>query len=93
MINAGWKNEVIQLLNKDPKVYQLNAFKAIGYSDIYQAIINNKDINIDEIAKKTRHYAKRQITWCLNQYKNLFKYQKETNDKLLKQMLKKFLYD
>lgn len=93
MINSGWKEEVIKLLNKDSNVYRLNAFKAIGYSDVYQAIINKEKINIDEIAKRTRHYAKRQITWCLNQYKNLFKYKKDINDSLLKQEIKKFLYD
>lgn len=93
MINSGWKDEVIKLLSKDPNVFKLNAFKAIGYGDVYQAIINKKEINIDEIAKRTRHYAKRQVTWCLNQYKNLFKYQKDVNNTHLQQEIKKFLHD
>ena len=93
MLSHGWKQEVIKLLEKDKYIYKLNAFKAIGYIDIYNAIINSTDIDIDKIAKKTRHYAKRQITWCLNQYQSLFNYKKGSNDIDLLQKIEKFIND
>jgi tRNA dimethylallyltransferase len=40
----------------------LNALKAIGYKQVYDAIITNKPIDVALIAQKTRNYAKRQIT-------------------------------
>ena len=93
MINSGWKEEVISLLKKDPNIMKLNALKAIGYKQICDAIINNTPINISLIAQKTRNYAKRQITWCLHQYSNLFHYHGEHDDKLLMQKLEMFLHD
>ena len=61
MIKLGWENEVRTIIKKYPKT-NLNSFigfKAIGYSDIYQAIINNHKVNYELIKQKIRHYAKR----------------------------------
>ena len=93
MVNSGWKEEIIRLLKKDPDIMKLNALKAIGYKQIYDAIINNKPINISLISQKTRNYAKRQITWCLHQYSNLFHYHGKYDDKLLMKRLEMFLHD
>lgn len=68
MINLGWKQEVKSLLEKDQNIMQLNSLKAIGYKEVYDSIINDKDIDIESIQKKTRNYAKRQITWIKNKF-------------------------
>ena len=63
MINNNWVQEVKKLYEFDNNITNLQAFKAIGYNDILNAIINNKNIDIENIKKLTRNYAKRQITW------------------------------
>ena len=68
MINLGWKQEVKSLLEKDQNIMELNSLKAIGYKEVYDSIINDKDIDIESIQKKTRNYAKRQITWIKNKF-------------------------
>ena len=68
MINLGWKQEVKNLLEKDQNIMELNSLKAIGYKEVYDSIINDKDIDIESIQKKTRNYAKRQITWIKNKF-------------------------
>lgn len=91
MKTEGWKEEVVDLISKDPNVINLNAFKALGYGDIAHALKNNVDVNWDLIAQKTRRYAKRQVTWCKHQYPNLFSYHGKQDDELLKQTLNKFI--
>lgn len=93
MIESGWKQEVLNLLKKDPNIMKLNALKAIGYKEVYEAIIINRPINISLIAQKTRNYAKRQITWCRHQYSNLFHYHGSQDDKLLLQKLEMFIHE
>ena len=39
-----------------------NAYKAIGYREVYDHIVNNSLLDIELIKQKVRHYAKRQIT-------------------------------
>lgn len=70
MVKLGWENEVKSIIKKYPKINLNNfiGFKAIGYSDIYQAITNNLKIDYELIKQKIRHYAKRQITWIKNKY-------------------------
>ncbi len=70
MIKLGWENEVKSIIKKYPKINLNNfiGFKAIGYSDIYQAITNNHKIDYELIKQKIRRYAKRQITWIKNKY-------------------------
>lgn len=70
MIKNNWMQEVKKLVEKDSKVVNLPAFKAIGYTQIYDALINHTEIDIDKIKKNTRNLAKKQLTWCHNKYKN-----------------------
>jgi tRNA dimethylallyltransferase len=62
MIKNGWKNEIETLYQRDKNIDALNAFKAIGYSDILNSIVTNKNIDIEKIKQKTRQYAKRQLS-------------------------------
>lgn len=74
MVNLGWKQEVENLLKKHKNDFiKTNALKAIGYSCVYDAIINNSEIDINKIQQNTRRYAKRQITWIKNKF-NVDKY-------------------
>ncbi|MEG1820874.1 MAG: tRNA (adenosine(37)-N6)-dimethylallyltransferase MiaA [Malacoplasma sp.] len=66
MINDGWVDEVrniLKICNPDSQIFQ-----AIGYNEIKDSILNNSELNIDLIKKKTRNYAKRQETWCRNKF-------------------------
>ena len=70
MINNGWKQEVENLYHQDHNVGNLQAFKALGYQEILSSIINKTNIPIEQIQKKIRNYAKRQLTWNKNKYHN-----------------------
>ncbi|MBI2609504.1 MAG: tRNA (adenosine(37)-N6)-dimethylallyltransferase MiaA [Deltaproteobacteria bacterium] len=63
MIEAGFEDEVKDLLKKYSE--QVLNVKAIGYKQMIQYIQGTLSFEncIKEIAKETRHYAKRQITW------------------------------
>ncbi len=63
MIDNDWVQEVRKLYELDNDIKKLQAFKAIGYNDILNSIIYNNEIDIENIKKLTRNYAKRQITW------------------------------
>jgi len=91
MVDQGWKQEVEKLLAKDKNILKLNALRALGYPEVADAIINNKPINVDLIAQKTRRYAKRQVTWCNNQYPNLFHYHGSQDDQLLMDAIDSFI--
>ena len=64
MWQAGWEQEVRNLLDKGYNT-DCPSFRAIGYKLIADYILNggNADYIISEIAKETRHFAKRQYTW------------------------------
>lgn len=63
MFEKGWLEEVEGLL----KLYspELKPLQSIGYAEIVAYLLGKraKQGLIEEIQKKTRHYAKRQITW------------------------------
>lgn len=67
MWESGWPKEVEKLLNlgynKD-----CAGFRAIGYKIIADYLENkiDKERAVYEIAKETRHFAKRQLTWFRN---------------------------
>jgi len=64
MFEAGWAHEVRSLLEMGYDE-TLSSFKAIGYRDICSLIngeLTEKD-TISTIQKKTRNFAKRQLTW------------------------------
>lgn len=91
MIKEGWKKEVASLIKKDKNIYKLNAFKAIGYPQVYAAIVNNQPIDVELIKRNTRRYAKRQVTWCKHQYPKMFSYHGKKDDSLLKKTISKFI--
>ena len=81
MFEKGLVEEAKYLLNK----YHLSktAKAAIGYKEIFDALINNGDMEIAKelIKQRTRNYAKRQVTFFKHQLPvEIF----ETKEELLK---------
>lgn len=64
MINLGWIDEVNNLKNMGYSK-DLPSMKAIGYGEIYDYIEGKMDLDktIQKIKKRTRNFAKRQLTW------------------------------
>ena len=64
MMNAGLKEEVQSLLNKNYSS-QLKPFQSIGYSHMVRHLESELplDRTVYEIKRDTRHFAKRQMTW------------------------------
>ena len=64
MIGAGWIDEVQQLL-QDGVLPEAQAMKAIGYKEL--ALYLDGQLSLEAaselIKKRTRHFAKRQMTW------------------------------
>ncbi|MCA1927430.1 MAG: tRNA (adenosine(37)-N6)-dimethylallyltransferase MiaA [Calditerrivibrio sp.] len=79
MFASGWVDEVKYLLMNGYKE-TMSSFKAIGYREIANFIKNggNLEETISDIQKKTRNFAKRQITW----FKHMNDLNKLTMDKL-----------
>ena len=69
MFQQGWIEEVESLLEKFPDFEALPAAKSLGYHEIIQYL--RKQISAEEckerIVRRTRQYAKRQLTWFRNQ--------------------------
>lgn len=65
MIEEGLIDECISLRDKG---YDINKIGDIGYLEINKYLNNeySLDVAIDEIQKRTRHFAKRQLTWFRN---------------------------
>ena len=93
-VDQGWIDEVNKLILQYPDIVYSNAFKAIGYSEIANSILNMDKIDLDSIKKKTRHLAKRQLTWCNNKFldKIIYDYQNGDFDNLLEKIIN-FYYD
>lgn len=90
MINNGLINEVQDLASQyDFNKY--NAFKAIGYLDIFNNDFKHDQILIEKIKQKTRNYAKKQLTWCNNKFEFEFEYQNKIQIPLLEILIKNFL--
>ena len=64
MIAAGWPGEVERLL-RDPRGMSREARQALGYAQLARVV--NGEIPLaeaaDEIKRKTRRFAKAQMTW------------------------------
>lgn len=62
MIEDGWIDEVQQLAKYVPM--DAPAWQSLGYKELLQAK-NLSDVNtiVEDVKKKTRNYAKRQLTW------------------------------
>ena len=72
MIEDGFIGEVKMLREMDYKE-DLNSMQSLGYKQINNHLngIYTKEVAIDLIKIKTRHYAKRQMTWFKNKIKNI----------------------
>ncbi|HNZ50506.1 MAG TPA: tRNA (adenosine(37)-N6)-dimethylallyltransferase MiaA [Bacilli bacterium] len=71
MFNQGWINEVQDLINQGIDVSRL---QEIGYADIkayLDGLLTYEQV-AEIIKQKTRHYAKRQITWFKHQLPCVF---------------------
>lgn len=64
MIESGWIDEVQQLL-QDGVLPEAQAMKAIGYKELVLYLDGQLSLEAasDLIKKRTRHFAKRQMTW------------------------------
>ena len=64
MIEAGWIDEVQQLL-QDGVLPEAQAMKAIGYKELVLYLDGQLSLDAasELIKKRTRHFAKRQMTW------------------------------
>lgn len=87
----GWLKEVENLINQDKNVINLNSFKAIGYPEMSQAIINKNEPDLNLIKRKVRNYAKRQETWIRNKFKIDFVYNNDDDWNNLVAQCKKFI--
>ncbi len=93
--NNAWIHEVKELINQyGENIINSQAFKAIGYREIAQHLINKCSLDLEKIKTKTRHLAKHQLTWCNNKFNNkiMFNYENDNFEALLTKV-KKFLYD
>lgn len=93
MLMNNWNDEVQELIKKDNNVINLQAFKAIGYKQIADSIINNQAIDLEKIKQITRNLAKKQMTWCKTKYlNNKYEYDITKDDyEILKDKLNKWL--
>lgn len=70
MVKDGWIEEVYSLAKKIP--LQAPAWQSLGYRELLQAK-NSEDIKLvlEDVKRKTRNYAKRQLTWFRWQVKSI----------------------
>lgn len=79
--NNKWIDEVKYLVDKYGKsIINSQAFKAIGYREIYRHIVDNSFLDLDKIKARTRHLAKHQLTWCNNKFTNKIIFNCETDN-------------
>ena len=71
MLENGWIDECKYLLETKEDVSKI---KDIGYSEVFSYLKNeiSKEEMIEIISKKTRNYAKRQLTWMRNKMNCVF---------------------
>lgn len=92
MFTSGWIEEVIELEKKGIPVEKI---KEIGYSDIDKYLRNEISLEEvkEEIKKKTRHYAKRQLTWFKNKMNCTFYNIDEMGEEKLFSLISDFIND
>ncbi|BAC44292.1 tRNA (adenosine(37)-N6)-dimethylallyltransferase MiaA [Malacoplasma penetrans] len=94
MFKNNWREEVEQLIKANGNsMMNTNALKALGYDEIYNSIIENRETNLDLIKQKTRNYAKRQETWIRNKFKIDFNFSNYDQYNELLDKCKAFLND
>ncbi|MBU1026610.1 MAG: tRNA (adenosine(37)-N6)-dimethylallyltransferase MiaA, partial [Candidatus Margulisbacteria bacterium] len=71
MIKKGLIDEVKELLNKGYSK-DLPSFQALGYKEVAEYLGGkwSKEKMIKELKKRTRHFARRQMTW-FKRFKNV----------------------
>lgn len=84
--NNNWIDEVKNIIKEYPNYEKLNSFKAIGYKEISEVILNNQKVNASLIKQKTRNFAKRQITWSKNRYPNQIIFNQNNFDEIIKKI-------
>ena len=89
MISSGLLQEARYLYDNN-----VNTNSIIGYKELNEYFNNKISLEeaIDNIKKNTRHYAKRQLTWFNNQFKdkNEIKVNYDNFDETIKEVLKMF---
>ncbi len=77
MIKSGLVEEAKNLFDRN-----INTNSIIGYKELNEYFKGNTSLEcaIDEIKKNTRHYAKRQLTWINNQFKDKIEINVNYND-------------
>ncbi|MCL2101429.1 MAG: tRNA (adenosine(37)-N6)-dimethylallyltransferase MiaA [Fibromonadales bacterium] len=72
MLKNGWPEEVLELAKSVP--FEAPAWQSLGYADLRQVLGAGKDpmLMAEGIALKSRHYAKRQITWFKSKEKPIY---------------------
>ena len=82
MLGSGWLSEVEMLLEKFSP--ELNPMQSIGYREVVQYLQNKIkwDEMVEEIQKRSRQFAKRQLTWFRSEARIKW-YQPIEHDKIL----------
>lgn len=90
MMADGWLEECINLKNQG---VNLDNVKDIGYSDLNNYLEGKVDLNTTKevIKQKTRHYAKRQMTWFRNKMDCHFIDLETVNETKIFEMIQDFL--
>lgn len=67
MLSEGWQREVASL--RESFDFSLPAFNAVGYRDLERVLLQSLSASDarDQIVRRTRRYAKRQVTWFSHQ--------------------------
>ena len=92
MIDNGWLDEVRGLLAKG---VDLKKVKDIGYRELAEYIEEGGDLDavLEDIRKKTRNYAKRQLTWFKNKMDCVFVEMDYRNPEMTEKKIKELLAD
>jgi len=91
MLKQGWLKEIKNLLNNFPE--DSYGFKqAIGYEDLIDYIKSGEGLEkiIENIKRKTRNYAKRQITW-FNKFDGIIFDKDEKSEKTIIKILREII--
>ena len=82
MLGSGWLTEVEMLLNRYSP--ELKPMQSIGYREVAQYLQNKLKWGamVEEIQKRTRQFAKRQLTWFRREAK-IGWYQPVVQDRIL----------
>ena len=90
MMEAGLLEEVKSILNKHDNLSD-TAHQALGYKELISHLKGNISLEeaVYEIKKRSRHFAKRQLTWLRKENDLIvFNMEKESKEEILNNMLK-----